>query len=419
MTRLAQLLLVLLFLGAGAAPASCAVETPPARLRAGTTDLQPSSERPVGWRGDGTGRYPAARPPIQWSASEHVRWQVEVGAGQSSPIVVGQRVLITVEPDLLICLDADSGKELWRKAHRFSDLPGALNVKDPGQSSQYGDITPTPVSDGKHIWVFVGTGLVACYDLDGTRRWINGFDLPLTTMYGRTASPVLVGERLLVHFGPLVCLDAATGKLLWKSDNAKATYGTPARARIGDTDVVITPKGDVVRVGDGMILASGLGNCMYASPVVQGNVVYFMESEITAVRLPDRAADQVRCQELWSGSLAGEFYASPLIDGGRIYTVDKAANYYVLDANTGKTILNKTLEFTRTDGVNVYPSPCLAGKVLFIGNDVGEILIVDPNNPVVVLGANSLPRGSGATSTFSGQRMFIRGGKLLYCVGAP
>ena len=100
---------------------------------------------------------------------------------------------------------------------------------------------------------------------------------------------MLVGDRLLVHFGPLVCLDAATGKMLWKNDRAKATYGTPAPARIGDVDVLVTPKGHVVRVADGKILAADLGNCGYTSPVVQGDVAYFIDSAMSAVRLPEKA----------------------------------------------------------------------------------------------------------------------------------
>jgi outer membrane protein assembly factor BamB len=275
------------------------------------------------------------------------------------------------------------------------------------------------VSDGKFIWVFFSTGIVACYDPEGTRQWISAFDLPLTTSYGRTASPVLVGDRLLVHFGPLVCLQARTGKLLWKNDQAEASYGTPVRARIRDADVLVTPKGHVVRVSDGKILASDLGNCMYASPVVQDNVVYYIEGNTTAVRLPDQVADQIRCQELWSGNLDGEFYASPLVNGDRIYTVDRAGNYFVLDAKTGKTILNKALPFSPTENANVYPSVCLAGKSLFVGNDAGEMLVLEPTEKGTALATNSLPRGSGASLLLSGKRMFIRGGKLLYCLGAP
>jgi len=379
--------------------------------------FRPAAERPVGWRGDGTGHYPSADPITKWSEKENVLWKSEVGTGQSSPIVVNRRVFITAEPDLLLCLDTETGQELWRKTHKFSDLPASLNAKDPGEPNPYGDATPTPVSDGKRIWVFFGTGMVACYDLDGKRDWIHWYDLPQTTTYGRAASPVLVGERLLVHFGPLICLEAATGKLLWKNEHAKATYGTPAPARVGVVDVVITPKGQVVRVADGKILAADLGNCMYPSPVVQGSVVYFIDGAMTAVRLPEKAADQIECKELWSGEITGEFFASPLVHGGRIYAVDKAANYYVIDANTGKTLLNKTLEFPRTDAPHVYPSLCLAGKQLFASNDAGDTLRLEPGDQGAVTGSNSLPRGSGATPTFSGQRMFVRGGKILYCIG--
>jgi outer membrane protein assembly factor BamB len=331
-------------------------------------------------------------------------------------------VFITSEPDVLVCLDAETGRELWRKAHKLADVSAEAAAKGARHSSQYGDATPTPVSDGRCVWVFLGTGIVACHDLEGKSRWVNWYDLRQTTVYGRTASPVLVGGRLLVHFGPLVCLDAATGKLLWQNDSARATYGTPAVARLGDVDVVVTPKGQVVRVADGKILAADLGNCMYTSPVVQDGIAYFIDGSMTAAQLPGKAAEQIECKELWSGDLTGEFFASPLVHGGRVYTVDKAARYHVLDTSTGKTILSKKLDLapaTRADGASVYPSPCLAGKHLFIGNDAGETIVLEPGGEGVAIGSGSLPVGSGGTPTFSGGRMFVRGGKLLYCLAAP
>ena len=184
--------------------------------------------------------------------------------------------------------------------------------------------------------------------------------------------------------------------------------------------MVVTPKGHVVRVADGEILAADLGNCMYTSPVVQGRIVYFIDGAMTAVELPEKAGDTIECKELWYGELSGNFYASPVIDGGRLYTVDRAANYYVLDAATGKTVLQKTLDLPpagRTEGPSVYPSVCLAGKHLFVGNDAGETLLLLPGDQGTVAGSSSLPAGSGATPTFSGKRMLVRGGKLLYCIG--
>lgn len=390
---------------------------PPASGEAG-----PSGQHPVGWRGNGSGRYPSAQPAAKWSAKENILWKTEVGAGSSSPIIVGERLFITAEPDLLICLDADSGRELWRKAHKTSDFPAALNSRTPVRPSEHGNATPTPVSDGKHVWAFFGTGIVACHDLNGQCRWANWFDLRQTTQYGRTTSPLLIGDRLLVHFGPLVCLNAATGELLWKNDRATAAYGTPARVRIGDVDAVITPGGDMVRVTDGAILASDLGRCAYASPVVDGGVVYFIDASISAVRLPQNAGDRIEGRELWYEDLGGEIYASPIVHDGRVYIVDRAANFHVIDAATGKSIFRKTLDLPpagRNESPNVYPSLCLAGNRLFVGNDAGETVIVEPGDQGVAAGSCSLPAGSGATPVFSGHRMFARGGKLLYCIGQP
>jgi outer membrane protein assembly factor BamB len=261
--------------------------------------------------------------------------------------------------------------------------------------------------------------VTACYDLDGNARWTEWFDFRRTTEHARAASPVLVGDRLLVHFGPLVCLDAATGKVLWKNDQAKATYGTPAPARIGDVDVVITPAGDAVRVTDGKRLASDLGHSTYASPVVQGRIVYFVDRSISAVELPEQAAEQFEGRELWFEDLSGEFFASPIVHGGRLYAVNRSAELYVIDAATGRTRLKKTLDLPpagRRTSPNVYPSLCLAGERLFVGNDAGDIAVLEPGDAGTAVGLNALPAGSGGTPVFAGRRMFVRGGKVLYCV---
>ncbi len=385
-------------------------------------DVGLAPARATGWRGDGSGQYLSASPVSKWTAKENVLWKSEVGAGHSSPIVVKKRLLITAEPDLLVCLDSETGQKLWQKVHRLADLSAEAAAKGARHSSQYGDATPTPVSDGRWVWVFFGTGIVACHDLEGKTRWMDWYDLAQTTSYGRTASPVLVGDRLLVHFGPLVCLEAASGKVLWRNAQARATYGTPAVARVGGVDVVITPKGQVVRVADGKVLATDLGNCMYTSPVVQESVAYFIDGGMSAVRLPGQAADRIECEELWSGELAGEFFSSPLVHDGRMYTVDKAANYYVVDAATGQVLLKKKLELVGSAGAdtaNMYPSLCLAGKDLWVGNDAGAMLRLEPGDRGVVVGSGSLPGGSGATPTFSGRRAWVRGGKFVYCLAAP
>jgi outer membrane protein assembly factor BamB len=143
---------------------------------------------------------------------------------------------------------------------------------------------------------------------------------------------------------------------------------------------------------------------------------------MTAVQLPENAAEAIECKELWSGELTGEFFASPLVHAGRLYMVDKAGKYYVVDAATGKTVLDKKLEFAAAsggEGASVYPSPCLAGKRIFLGNDAGAAVVLEPGDDGLAVGSGLLSGGSGATPAFDGRRMLARGGKLLYCLAAP
>ena len=80
-----------------------------------------------GWRGDGTGHYEGASPPIAWDrkAAQNVLWHVPLPYfGNATPVPVPgtNRLLVTMEPCWLICLDKDSGRELWRRAVTLLDL---------------------------------------------------------------------------------------------------------------------------------------------------------------------------------------------------------------------------------------------------------------------------------------------------------
>lgn len=377
-------------------------------------------ETVVGWRYDGSGQFAAAEPVTEWSAKANVLWSIKAGPGNSSPIAVGGKVLLAVEPDLFICLDAANGKECWRKTHKFSDLPAELHAKDPELPSQAGYATPTPVSDGHWVYACFGSGIAACYDLEGKRRWIVWLDVEQTTGYGRTASPVLVGERLLLHLGPLVCLDAATGKRMWQNEQAQATYGTPAATCIGGVDIVVTPRGDIVRISDGRILADGVAAASYVSPVIAGGVAYFIANAATAIQLPDKITEKVEAKELWCEEIEGDFFASPVIHEGLIYIANADAVYHVLDAKTGKTVLKEALKLPpagqHSATVLVYPSLALAGKHLFVGNNAGDTAVLKPGPKLEEVKLNSLSQGCGASYAFAGSSIFIRGGQWLYCI---
>src|SRR5262249_29213100 len=76
-----------------------------------------------------------------------------------------------------------------------------------------GFTSPSPLSDGKHVWVWCGNGVAACYDLDGKRRWITRIE---TNNLTYSSSPALADGVFAVYLGKLIGLDAETGKVRWE-----------------------------------------------------------------------------------------------------------------------------------------------------------------------------------------------------------
>lgn len=375
-----------------------------------------------GWRGDGSGVYRNAQPPIVWSDKQNVRWAADVGDGFSSPVVSGDRVFVSVEPDVLVCVDAASGKELWRRGHGAGQIP-AEAAKDVVEGKfGSGNAAPTPATDGTHVYVEFASSLVACYDFEGRRAWVKAFGIRPLSKDGRSASPVLAGERLLVHMGCLTALSAKAGEVLWKVTEAVEGHGTPLVERLGGQDVAITPGGCVVRVEDGKLLARGLGGLNYASPVVLGKTAFFMDSVAKAAELLEKA-EPFQPRQAWSQAPDGHFYASPVAHEGLVHTVADGATYYVLDARTGEIVLEHPLPIPPAEeggggGGNamVLSSLCLAGGLLFVGNDRGDTLVLQPGKTFKQVGRNRLGSGTGSTPTFAGKSMFLRSGRKLYCI---
>src|SRR5215831_11378663 len=77
----------------------------------------------IGWRTDGSGRYPKAEPPLEWSTDKNVVWKTPMpGYGVSHPVLVGERVFTCSEPATLLCLSRSDGKILWQKSCSYTEL---------------------------------------------------------------------------------------------------------------------------------------------------------------------------------------------------------------------------------------------------------------------------------------------------------
>ncbi len=386
-----------------------------------TTQATTQSPAAFGWRGDGTGLFPDATPPTNWDAAakKGILWSTKVGETlYNSPIVAGNKVFTLSEPGLLTCLDAQTGKILWSKSTSFDDLP--TKPEATAAPAEIGNTTPTPVSDGQHLYILFGNGIATCFDLDGARQWIQYLSDPSTTGHGRAASPCLIDGKLIVAAGAITALDAKTGTVLWKADKVLETCGSLVPAIIAGVSYIISPTGHILRCADGSIVAKGPGELAYTSPIVSGERFYFIDGTAYAMQLPQADAAPKR---LWRQDLDGEFFASPVLHEGLIYIASNQGNLYVLDAKDGNLVYSHELDMANMSGRPgiaagaLYPSLSLAGKYLYISNDQGETVVVQPGKEFRQIALSKLDDRIAGNLVFSGRRLFIRTRQSVYCIG--
>src|SRR6516162_3959307 len=202
-----------------------------------------------GWRGPAAnGISSETGLPVHWSANEHIRWKVPLeGAGVSSPVVVGERVFLTASDGRLndqlhiTCYDRNKGHLLWHVKLFGSAL-------SDGQYGPGGMAVPTPAADAKRLYALFGTGDLVCLDHDGKPVWIRSLAQeygPFRNRWGMAASPMLVGELLVVqvdHWGEsyLLGIDAGTGANRWRTvREASVNWASPLAVRVnGRTQIV-------------------------------------------------------------------------------------------------------------------------------------------------------------------------------------
>ena len=184
--------------------------------------------------------------PTKWTKSENIAWRTPMpGQAGATPCIWDNRIYATSSDGsdlVLLCLNTTDGKILWKQ-----------KVGTGNQNARAGEgnsASPSPSTDGKHVWVFFGTGVLGCYTNDGKEVW--KFDVgdrfgKLDIQFGMTSTPVLDGDSLylqLIHgrmnredqsrTGKVIKLDKLTGKTVWEVDRVtdaqfecKHSYASP------------------------------------------------------------------------------------------------------------------------------------------------------------------------------------------------
>jgi outer membrane protein assembly factor BamB len=190
-----------------------------------------------------------ARPPVEFGMGKNLAWSTELPPGISSPVVAAGRVFLTAFADKkleTICLDAATGKILWRKPAPVEKLESVNSASNPAAS--------TPATDGERVYVYFGSCGLLGYDRDGAQLWYVPVRTPVN-MFGTATSPVVVGGNVVLvrdsdaGDSVLMAVDGKTGKQAWKTPRPafKGSWSTPMLwAHDGVEDLVVPGSGRVI-----------------------------------------------------------------------------------------------------------------------------------------------------------------------------
>ena len=368
--------------------------------------------------------------PLQWGPKDNIAWKVELpGPGSSSPIVVGQRVLVTCFTGKkaeeivrhVICFDRAGGKQLWKNSY-----PAPQPEMDyTGQLLQHGFTTSTPISDGERFYVHFGRDGVRAFDLDGKLQWHESVGTIVST-FGSGASPLLVGDKIIVNAtvesGALFALDKKTGKRLWKTRINGDCWSTPALAKLagGKEELVLNGSNWVygfdLDSGKELWRVESLGGHISSTPLVRDGLVYVVnsgtEGKLTLAIRPGGRGDVSQTHVAWKQEKVGGSHCSPLLLGDRLCWFSGMAR--AVSAKDGSILQQERLD----DLVNLYSSPISAGDtiVLFTRKTGAYTLRA---KDLTVIHHNDLDDASGinASPALSGGQLFIRSNRYLYCIG--
>lgn len=441
-------------------------------------------------------------PPDVNYDSKNIQWMTPLpGRSTSTPIMVGDKLFVLAEPDEILCIDKNNGGILWSAFTNYYEAmtpaekqakPKYAEVVDPLVSklkqekdrgkrrvlraeiqkaqlaidvnrfkipadghfeSHFGIVgftMPTPVCDGKQVYVWNGTGVAACFDLEGKRKWITRIKADELS-YG--SSPALVDGVLAVFQHGIFGLDAATGRLLWQQKRIKNNVAALQGAFAGGKPVIVTQRGDLIRPSDGEILyrpkdSASIGDTGWSPSVIVGNKMYQPRYGVTSITVFDlsdlspsgepRELQKIQLPETVSRKDNGGWIdrwtaGSPLVCDGFVYQTDIYHSIYAVELATGMMYYRREMPLDGLMHYNAVPvaaSPTLIGKHIFLCDNQGNTLVIPSGPSYRRIAQNKIgtvldrawPIPSQETLTYSppladGNRVYLRGEAYLYCIG--
>lgn len=403
------------------------------------------------WRGpNGNSTSSATGLPATWSEEQNVVWKVPLPWWSgSSPVIWGERVFVTSpsapqsgegegarnpggQTILLLCLNRADGSVLWQK-----------EIGEGNQLQRKGNMaSPSPVTDGTHVWAMDGNGDFVAFDMGGNEVWRRNLQTDFGKFglnFGFGSSPLLYQDRLIVSIlhgyytddpSYLLAVDKLTGKDLWRTirptdaiQESPDSYATPSLLTVNGKPQVVTNGGDVctghdVTTGEELWRVGGLNpdNSPWyrtiASTTVTGDTVFCptREKPMLGIKVTS-SGDAVAAEALWEAH--GPDVPTPVSDGRYVWITNDRGIVTCLDIATGQPAYSPQRIATGTYSA----SPILADGKIYATSEEAVTTVLEASPEFKVIAENRLDDGyTLSTPAIAGNQIFIRTSTHLYCI---
>ncbi len=390
------------------------------------------------WRGpDGNGISNETGLPVSWSPTENVTWKLDMPQWTgSTPIIWGDLIFLNVAEAgkvHLWCVDRNKPEILWKR--HLSD--GDVKMRKHNMSS------PSPVTDGRMVWVLTGTGILKAFDFKGAELWMRDIQKDYGRFglnHGYGSSPTLHQGALYVQVlhgmktddpSYLLKFDAKSGKTIWRVERptdaiaeSPDSYTTPVIFRHGQQEQLLITGGDYVTGhdpasgkelwrGGGMNPTNNPAGRIIASPVVSNGLIY-VPTRVRPLQVfrAGGAGDITTSHIVWKFD-RGPDVPSPVVDGTYFYSVSDNGVVWCLDAKTGTEHYGGQRIKTGTYS----SSPVLAEGKLYITSEDGVTTVYKAGPKFEVLAENNMADYTLSSVAISDSQIFLRTASALWCIG--
>ncbi len=310
------------------------------------------------WRGPARdGKVTGFTAPQTWPQELKLKWTVPVGQGDATPALVGDKLYVFTrqgEEEVALCLDAQTGKEVWNNKYAAQAVTGAA-ARHPGPRSS------PAVADGKVVTLGVG-GVLSCLDAaSGKLVWRKDPFPKVVPRFFASFSPLIADGMVIAHLGgsgngAIIAFDLATGNEKWRWAGEGPDYGSPVLLTVEGVKQIATPtEKSLVGIGlaDGKLLwqvpfAPVKMAYNAATPIVDGQtIIYGGKGRGTKAVKIEKKGDGFVANELWSNAELGVQFDTPVLRDGLLFGLSDSGNLFCINAKTGQTAWTDTTQRDR------------------------------------------------------------------------